>query len=211
VAVPRVFRERAKAQQRLRESMTSGVVWSIAAGGLALLATVAIVTRDNVARAWPKTASAYAAIGLPVNLAGVVVEGQQAAMGFEDGRPALRVSGAIRNVRRETVSAPPLRLILLDGEDQPLATRISRLSNPSIPAGEKREFVVTMYDPPNTVQDVEIRFELAGGEGGAEHEGGLRQRAPVSEGHGEGAHPAQGGEEDHAGEAYEPALRPAAH
>ncbi|MDP8916256.1 MAG: DUF3426 domain-containing protein [Pseudomonadota bacterium] len=171
--LPRAFRQRISAQRRAKKAVTASAVW--AAAGLVVigLLTLLIVGRETVARAWPHTASVYAAVGLPVNLVGLAIEEQQAALGYEDGRPAVLVTGALRNVSGEPVTAPPLRITLLDGEDNTIGVKVSRITNAQVPAGETRRFAVRLQDPPESVANVEIGFEL----GEAPAAEGLRDRA----------------------------------
>jgi hypothetical protein len=96
-----------------------------------------------------------------VNSVGLVIEEQAAQVGWVEGRPAVMVTGRLRNVRREPVESPPLRFTLLDGEEHSLGTRISRVENAEVPAGGSRRFSVMLENPPETVEDVEIGFHLA--------------------------------------------------
>jgi predicted Zn finger-like uncharacterized protein len=158
--LPKVFRQKVKQRRENRRAAASGALWGLgAAGVVALLATIA-VSRENVVRAWPKSASAFAAVGLPVNPTGLVIERQQATPSFMEGRPAIIVRGSIRNVRGEPVLAPPLEITLLDGSGKAVATKISQAVNPSVPAGASRYFEETVLDPPGTVAEVEVKFAL---------------------------------------------------
>jgi predicted Zn finger-like uncharacterized protein len=159
--LPKVFRERVRARQENRRAAASGLVWGLgAAAVVGLLAGVA-VSRERVVKAWPKTASVFAAVGLPVNATGLLIEEQRAAMQFaEDGRPALVVSGKITNVRDHVVSAPPLQITLLAAEGRPVATKISQAVNPQVPANASRVFEETVLDPPSSVTEVEVKFAL---------------------------------------------------
>jgi len=173
-ALPRAFRERITAQRQARRKLTAGAVWAAAGLGVIALLTLAILGRNSIVRAWPPSASVFAAAGLPVNVVGLAIEEQKAALGYEDGRPAVLVTGALRNIAGRSVTAPPLRITLLDGEDQPVGVKVARITNAEIPAGETRSFAVRLQDPPESVADVEIRFDL--GEQAAPAEG-LRDRA----------------------------------
>lgn len=158
--LPRAFRERITAQRRNKQALTAGAVWAAIGLGVIALLTAAILGRNSIARAWPQSASAFAAVGLPVNVVGLVIEEQKAALGYEDGRPAVLVTGALRNVSGKPVTAPPLRITLLDGEDHNIGVKVSRISNAQVPAGETRTFAVRLQDPPESVANVEIGFEL---------------------------------------------------
>jgi predicted Zn finger-like uncharacterized protein len=166
--LPRAFRERIAAQRQGRRAAWSGLVWGGAAAAVLALGLGLVVGRDGVVQAWPKTASAYTALGLPVNSVGLVIEEQSAQVGWEDGRPTVLVTGRLRNVRDRPVTSPPLRFTLLDREEKDLGTRISQVLNADVPAGGSRSFTAKLQNPPESVQNVEIGFHL----GAAPAEGG---------------------------------------
>lgn len=156
--LPKLFRDRVKTRQRMRKAAAAGAVWGLLAAGVLAALAAAALFRGDVVAAWPKTASAYAAVGLPVNATGLVIEREQADLDFAEGRPALVVRGAIRNVRGSTVRAPALKVTLLNKQGRAVRTKIAHPAEPEIPAGAARYFAVDMPDPPGTVTDVEIRF-----------------------------------------------------
>jgi predicted Zn finger-like uncharacterized protein len=159
--LPKVFRERVKARRENRRAAASGAVWGLGAAAVVGLLAGVTVSRERVVEAWPKTASVFAALRLPVNATGLVIERHQAALQFAaDGRPALVVRGSIRNEKDHEVSAPPLQITLLGSEGRPVATKISQVVNPKVPAGASRTFEETVLDPPSSVTEVEVRFAL---------------------------------------------------
>jgi predicted Zn finger-like uncharacterized protein len=166
--LPRAFRERIAAQQRGRKVAASGALWAAVGVGAAAVLLLAVATRDDIARAWPKSASAFAAVGLPVNTVGLEIDNQVAQMGFNaEGEPVALVTGRLRNVRKRGVVAPPLRVDLLDAKEGVVATRIVRPLNAEIPAGEARTFTLSLENPPESTHNVDIGFHL--GEAPAEH------------------------------------------
>lgn len=221
--LPRAFRERIAAQKLGRRTARSGLVLGGAAAGFLLAVASVVLGRDDVVAVWPKTASAYAGLGLAVNSVGLVIEDQKAQVGWENGRPTVLVTGKLRNVRNKPVASPPLRFSLLDGAENDLGARVFQVTNADIPPGGARTFVAKLHNPPESVQDVEISFELgreeeahaatghgaakghraAKGHGDAKDHGGAKAHKPA-EAHAEPAHgePASHGE---------PAHPPAAH
>lgn len=159
--LPRAFRERIAAQRNGRRAAGAGLLLGGGAALLALLLMGIVAGRDSVVQVWPKSASAFAAIGLPVNSVGLVIEEQSAQVGWEDGRPTVLVTGRLRNIRGRPVASPPLRFTLLDAQEQDLGTRISRVVNADVPARGSRTFTAKLHNPPDSVQDVEIGFHLA--------------------------------------------------
>jgi hypothetical protein len=80
---------------------------------------------------------------------------------FQGGRPVLSVTGAIRNTRQKTLTAPALRVAVLDKAGKPLAAKLARPLNADIPAGSRRYFAIAISDPPAGAHDLEVVFEKA--------------------------------------------------
>jgi predicted Zn finger-like uncharacterized protein len=158
--LPKVFRERAATRQKVREAMAAGAVWAGLAAGFVLLLGATVLLRQDVARIWPRTAGAYAAVGLPVNLIGLTIENQHAQPQLQDGHAALMVTGSLRNIRDRPVVAPPLRITLVNPSGRSLAVKIADPDGARIPPGEARRFVVNMLDPPVSATAVNIAFVL---------------------------------------------------
>ncbi|MGH6971810.1 MAG: DUF3426 domain-containing protein, partial [Caulobacteraceae bacterium] len=108
----------------------------------------------------PRTASAYAAIGLPVNPTGLVIEQVKAEPSLENGHAILAVSGVIRNVVDRAVVAPPLRISLTDPQGRRVAGQIATLGNALIPPGQIRHFVTSIVDPPFSAANLQVDFAL---------------------------------------------------
>jgi predicted Zn finger-like uncharacterized protein len=136
------------------------------AATLALAIGGAVVFRQQVVNAFPASAAAYAAVGLPVDRLGLVIEQVRYQASFQGGRPVLSVTGAIRNTRERTAQAPPLRISLLDKAGKPLFAKLARPLNAEIPGGARRYFAVALADPPAGLQALEVVFEAAGSDDG---------------------------------------------
>lgn len=158
--LPRAFRDRALEERRLRGAALAGAAWAAGLVVLALLAGAVLLYRGSVVRAWPQTASAYAAIGFPVNPTGLAIEQVQAEPSLEDGHATLAVSGVIRNVLDHDVVAPPLRISLLNAQGRRVAGQIATLANAKIPAGEQRRFATSVFDPPFSAASLQIDFAI---------------------------------------------------
>jgi len=156
--LPKVFRQKAEAKRRTREAMTAGVVWGAMAAGLAVLVLAAVVFRVQVVQLWPRTAGAYAAVRLTVNPLGVAPDNVQAAPGLENGRAALIVTGAERNIDSRPRGPVPMRISLYDKAGARLLSRIVDLPAPPLGGGESRPFRVSFLDPPIAVAQVGVDF-----------------------------------------------------
>ncbi|HEY9235389.1 MAG TPA: DUF3426 domain-containing protein, partial [Phenylobacterium sp.] len=146
--LPRAFRARKDTERKVREATATGVVWAGMAAALVLLIALAMIFRVDVVKLWPRTASAYAGVGLPVNSLGLVIEGVRFEPSLQEGHAALSVSGMIRNIENEPIVTPPLRISLLDEKGEPIATKIARPADARIPPGETRHFAIALLDPP---------------------------------------------------------------
>jgi predicted Zn finger-like uncharacterized protein len=161
--LPKVFRQKATHERRVREAATVGVVWAGMAVAVMALALGGIVFRGSVVEMWPRTASAFAAVGLDVNRVGLEIEDVAAEAAWQDGHAALAVSGVMRNVEDHPVTAPPLRISLLNKAGKVVAVKLASPADPVIPPGETRHFALAMLDPPTTAATLEVSFELKKG------------------------------------------------
>jgi predicted Zn finger-like uncharacterized protein len=142
-----------------KEAAGKVVVWGVAAGVVVALIVGAIVFRGAVVRILPASQAAYAGVGLPVNTLGLVIENVRAEPVFQGGRPVLAVTGAIRSIRDETASAPPIRISLLDRAGNAVAAKIATPLDAHVPGRATRHFAVSIIDPPASVHDLEVAFE----------------------------------------------------
>jgi len=130
--------------------------------GLAIVAALAggaVLLRQQVAAALPASAPLFAAVGLPVNVLGLVIEGVKSEAMLDAGKPTLSVTGAIRNTRDDPVEAPQIRISLLDKAGKTVATTLYRPLNAKVPPGAKRYFAVSLPAPPADLHELEIGFE----------------------------------------------------
>lgn len=127
----------------------------------ALVAAVGAVVamRQPIAGLVPGTAKLFAAVGLPVNSLGLVVEGVTYKAVLEAGRPALAVTGAIRNIRQEATQAPAVRMSLKDHEGAVVADYLVKTLNARVPPGGVRYFAISLPDPPANAHALEIGFD----------------------------------------------------
>ncbi|MEW5685359.1 MAG: MJ0042-type zinc finger domain-containing protein [Pseudomonadota bacterium] len=163
----------------------------IAAGvgvGLAVILAGAILAREQVARLVPATAPVFAAIGLPVNTIGLVIEGVASKETFQGGRPVLAVTGAVRSVVKEPTDAPPIRISLLDKDGKPLASLLAEPLNGRVPPGAKRYFAVSLNDPPAGAHDLEVAFDPAARHAAPAAKAGHGEAPAAAEGHAPAGH-----------------------
>ena len=175
--LPRAFRARAEQQRRLRRAAAHGVVWAGIASGFAALLAAAWLFRVEVVELAPRTAAAYAAVGLTVNPTGLDFEAVSARPMPNDPGKVL-VSGALRNVRDNERIAPPVRVALLDAHGAEIGHAVVRIDAAPVLPGKVQGFAVIIPDPGARGQGIDVDFVLD---------------APAASGHAPAAH----GDESH--------------
>jgi predicted Zn finger-like uncharacterized protein len=157
--LPKAFRARAEQRRKLRDAAVSGVVWAGVACGFAGLLLGAYVFRVDVVKLYPRTASAYAMAGLPVNPTGLEFEGVKATPA-PDGLAAVTVSGLIRNVEDSSSAPPPIRVAIVDKAGVKLANTVISLPATPLAPGQTRSFSVSLPDPDASAAGVDVAFAL---------------------------------------------------
>jgi hypothetical protein len=156
VKTPRAPKERRPSRQAGKGGTV--VAWVSVAAVVVLLAGI-LLARGVIVSIFPPSNKLFAAIGLPVDRLGLVIDQVKFQPTFLAGRPVLSVTGAIRNTRRQAVSTPPLRVSLLDKAGKPLIAKLARPLNPNIPAGATRYFAIAIADPPAGSEKLQVAFE----------------------------------------------------
>ena len=157
--LPRAFRARAEHQRRLRRAAAHGVVWAGIASGFAALLASAWLFRVEVVELAPRTAAAYAAVGLTVNPTGLEFEAVSARAAPNDPGKVL-ISGALRNMRDEERIAPPVRVALLDRQGAEIGHAVVRIDAAPVLPGKVQGFAAMIPDPAGKGQGVGVAFVL---------------------------------------------------
>lgn len=157
--LPKAFRARAEAQRRNRRAAATGAVWAGLGCVLAGLLVGAWLFRVEVVDIYPRAASAYAAVGMPVNPTGLEFEALKARASTNTFGQVL-ISGAVRNVRDEPIEAPAVRVALLDANDEPIGEVIAYVDGGPIAPGAVRGFAVLADDPHARAADIDVAFAL---------------------------------------------------
>lgn len=153
-------RFRAQQAERQRKDRVRASLFAWGATGVALAATTtsAVAFREDVARVWPKSASAYAAVGLPVNIFGLEFVDLQIEHVYDSAEPALLVRGAVRNMGHNDLPAPVLRFGLRDARANEIQHVLARMATAKVPAGGAAPFEIRIENPSMESVDIEATF-----------------------------------------------------
>jgi len=144
--LPGAFRARAEQQRRMRRAATHGAAWAGLASVFVALMGAAWLFRVEVVELAPRTAAAYAFIGQPVNPTGLEFEAVSArAHPLDPGK--VIVAGALRNVRDREVTAPPVRVALLDAHGAEIGHALVRIDAAPVLPGKVQGFAAVISDP----------------------------------------------------------------
>ena len=152
VAARRAQRQAAH-RRRWERSMWTSAILSLVAINLMLIGW-----RSNVVRWLPQTASLYAAIGLPVNLRGLVFANVTTERETHDGVEVLLVQGSIVNEFRRAAEVPRLRFSVRYQSGYEVYSWTALPNRNVLPPGESLSFSSRLASPPREGDRVEVRF-----------------------------------------------------
>jgi hypothetical protein len=117
-----------------------------------------IALREKIVDVAPPAAKAFAAIGLPVNLAGLELREVRSHIEMDGARKVLAVEGEIANTRRESRSVPPVALTVRGEDGQAKYAWTTRAAKSRLEPGETIAFRARLAAPPESGADVLVRF-----------------------------------------------------
>jgi predicted Zn finger-like uncharacterized protein len=158
--------KKAEAERRQRQgAVITAAVWAGVVAAIALSVALAVIFRIQVVKWWPGTATAYAALGMPVNASGLLIDKVKAAPAIVQGHRSLVVTGVLTNASAAPRPAPAFRVGILDKGGRALAQRVIETTPPvALKVGEARRFQLQVADPPPGAVDVEVTLALPGGD-----------------------------------------------
>lgn len=151
---------RAQQAERMRRDRARAaiVVWGATGAAVAASATGMVMFRQDVAELWPRSASAFAALGLDVNVYGLEFYDIAVERAFEGPTPVLLVSGEVRNIGRDDKLVPPVRLSLRDERSHEIFELVNAVTDQPLAAGASLPFQVRVENPPVDAVDLEASF-----------------------------------------------------
>jgi predicted Zn finger-like uncharacterized protein len=114
--------------------------------------------RSEIVRVVPQTASLYAAVGLPVNLRGLVLADVTTEALTNEGTPVLLIQGRIVSTAKRTVEVPRLRFAIRDAGGIEIYSWTALPTRSLLSPGEAMTFQSRLASPPPETHDVLVRF-----------------------------------------------------
>jgi len=142
-------------RERARAAM---VAWGATGAALAASAAGMVVFRQDVAEMWPRSASAFAALGLDVNVYGLEFYDLAVERAFDGPTPILLVSGEVRNIGRDDKLVPPVRVSLRDTQSREIFEVVHAVTEVPLAAGGATPFQIRVENPPADAVDLEATF-----------------------------------------------------
>jgi predicted Zn finger-like uncharacterized protein len=152
------FRARETARRKRARLMAAVLGWTTGAFLFAAAVGAAFVFREQVATAWPQTASAYRMLGLEVNRYGLELTGVSARRSFSGTTPVLTVTGAAANTGDKTRPAPELRFSLRNEAGEEIQSWTDKLPAALILPGTSVEFSSSLTSPPVDAFGLKVTF-----------------------------------------------------
>jgi predicted Zn finger-like uncharacterized protein len=114
--------------------------------------------RKDIVRHVPQMGSFYAAIGMPVNLRGLVFHDVKISNETHDGVPVLVVEGVIASTVGVPVDVPRIRFALRNAAGAEVYSWTAQPSQPVLEPGDAMPFRSRLASPPPDGQDLQVRF-----------------------------------------------------
>jgi len=132
--------------------------WGVLFAVVALVGFVLIEARTEIAALWPKTATAYRAVGLDVNTVGLEFREVSYRVTTEDDQPVLHLKGRIHNFTKQELAVPQIHAALTDDARRELYDwKIDPMVR-NLKPGASTIFSARLASPPAGARHVDLKF-----------------------------------------------------
>ncbi|MHB8883625.1 MAG: MJ0042-type zinc finger domain-containing protein [Methylovirgula sp.] len=141
------------------EPRLSRALMEFCAGLALVLSIMAIIGfRSEIVQLWPRAATAYAVLGLPVNLRGLALEHFHTVATNDGFQTVLGIEGEIENLCPQTTKIPPIALAIRDERGRVIYSWQVAAPKQSLGANETFAFRARLAAPPQAGRNVLVRF-----------------------------------------------------
>lgn len=141
-------RAREQARRASERRMAAGLAWVAVFIVFSIGFGSAFAFRNDLAAAWPQSASVFRLLGADVNRFGLSLEGVTAKRSFDGTTPVLTVRGALVNDTRRPRPAPAIEVILRDEGEKTIRVWRKALKVETVESGAQVEFSTRIVSPP---------------------------------------------------------------
>lgn len=135
--------------------------WAGLVAAILIVGWSAVRYRQEVATLWPRSASLYASVGLPVNARGLAFSDVTYSREQEDGEPVLAVTGSLVNVSGRELAVPPVTLVMSDDSKRELYRWTFTPIVSTLAAGQSVKFSTRVSSPPTGAEHLQLQFAEA--------------------------------------------------
>ncbi len=153
----RKARRRAEARDKNRLTPWRAFGWSAWVAAVAGAAYAVVAYRDEIVKAAPTAADAYAVVGIETDPFGLQIENVSHRLAMSTGGPMIEISGALRNRGGDAIDAPLLQAEALGPRGELLARWTFRPEEPSVGGNDVVSFT-TRNAAPEGVAEVALSF-----------------------------------------------------
>lgn len=153
----RKARRRAEARDKNRLTPWRAFGWSAWVAAVAGAAYAVVAYRDEIVRAAPTAADAYAVVGIETDPVGLTIENVNHRLAMSTGGPVIEISGSLRNLGGAALDAPLLQAEALGPRGELLARWTFRAEEPTVGGGGVSPFT-TRNSAPDGVSEVALSF-----------------------------------------------------
>ncbi len=160
-ATPDYFevQRRRKTRTKAKKTQKTGLVTPPRlAAALAAVLALLVFERYNIVRLMPQTAVLYSAVGLPINLRGLVFEDVKTTTEMQDAVPVLIIEGVIHNITKHEVDVPRLRFAMRNNAGADIYSWTATPERPQLTPGGVMGFRTRLASPPAESRSAYVRF-----------------------------------------------------
>ncbi|MGZ3297623.1 MAG: zinc-ribbon domain-containing protein [Asticcacaulis sp.] len=158
--LPKSYRAMQDYKKRMKALAAQGMVWGGLAASFALVLALGYFMRVNIVQMFPRTAGAYAMVGVRVNASNLDFMSYTATKTVRGGRFVVTVKAQIRNLSDKTVPVPPVRVKLMDATLQTFDTSLMPSSGLVMAPRAVRTVTFDVPDPKNLTSALDLGFDL---------------------------------------------------
>ncbi|PQA87950.1 zinc-ribbon domain-containing protein [Hyphococcus luteus] len=150
-------RRRAESREKNRLTPLRAFGWTAWLAVVAGAAYALFIYRDEIVKAAPKAADAYAVIGIEANPYGLSIENVNHRLAMSTGGPTIEITGKLTNDTEAAVAAPLLQAEALGPRGELLARWTFAASETEVAEGASVDFM-TRAPAPDGVAEVALSF-----------------------------------------------------